>query len=89
MYLYNVVGGVITYLVLVNGAMSSTQRYITLSEREASQLQKPNEANVHLLVALLILFGVKQQDFGSFTRITVIPPLDDKRFWVYRFQSLL
>ncbi len=59
--IYNVSGGVITLFSFVNGAMSSsTQRYITfeLGKGNTSQLQKvfQTSMNVHLLVALLILF---------------------------------
>lgn len=59
--IYNVVGGVITLFSFVNGAMSSsTQRYITfeLGKGNTSQLQKvfQTSMNIHLLVALLILF---------------------------------
>ena len=59
--IYNVVGGVITMFSFFNGAMSSsTQRYITfeLGRGDFDQLQKvfQTSVNIHLLVALLILF---------------------------------
>lgn len=59
--IYNVVGGVITLFGFLNGAMaSSTQRYITfeLGKGDAHQLQKvfQTSVNIHLLVALCILF---------------------------------
>lgn len=89
--IYNVVGGVITLFSFVNGAMSSsTQRYITfeLGKGNTSQLQKvfQTSMNVHLLVALLILFLGETTGLWFFYEKMVIPPLRMvSAFWVYQF----
>ena len=89
--IYNVVGGVITLFSFVNGAMSSsTQRYITfeLGKGNTSQLQKvfQTSMNVHLLVALLILFLGETAGLWFFYEKMVIPPLRMvSAFWVYQF----
>lgn len=93
--IYNVVGGVITLFSFVNGAMSSsTQRYITfeLGKGNTSQLQKvfQTSMNVHLLVALLILFLGETAGLWFFYEKMVIPPLRMvSAFGYISFQSLL
>lgn len=76
--IYNVVGGVITMFSFFNGAMSSsTQRYITfeLGRGDFDQLQKvfQTSVNIHLLVALLILFLGETIGLWFFYEKMVIP----------------
>ena len=78
--IYNVVGGVITMFSFFNGAMSSsTQRYITfeLGRGDFDQLQKvfQTSVNIHLLVALLILFLGETIGLWFFYEKMVILPL--------------
>ena len=76
--IYNVVGGVITMFSFFNGAMSSsTQRYITfeLGRGDFDQLQKvfQTSVDIHLLVALLILFLGETIGLWFFYEKMVIP----------------
>lgn len=89
--IYNVVGGVITLFGFLNGAMaSSTQRYVTfeLGKGDTSQLQKvfQTSVNIHLLVALFILFLGETVGLWFFYEKMVIPPSRMiSALWVYQF----
>lgn len=89
--IYNVVGGVITLFGFLNGAMaSSTQRYITfeLGKGDAHQLQKvfQTSVNIHLLVALCILFLGETVGLWFFYEEMMIPSSRLlSAFWVYQF----
>lgn len=92
--IYNVVGGVITMFSFFNGAMSSsTQRYITfeLGRGDFDQLQKvfQTSVNIHLLVALLILFLGETIGLWFFYEKMVIPASRmTAAFWVYQFSII-
>ena len=77
-----------------NGAMSSsTQRYITfeLGRGDFDQLQKvfQTSVNIHLLVALLILFLGETIGLWFFYEKMVIPASRmTAAFWVYQFSII-
>ena len=89
--IYNVVGGVITMFGFFNGAMSSsTQRYITfaLGKGDFNQLQKvfQTSVNIHLLVALVVLFLGETVGLWFLYEKMVIPSSRiEAAFWVYQF----
>lgn len=82
------------YVQLFNGAMSSsTQRYITfeLGRGDFDQLQKvfQTSVNIHLLVALLILFLGETIGLWFFYEKMVIPASRmTAAFWVYQFSII-
>ena len=92
--LYNVVGGIVTMLSFVNGALSvSTSRFLTyeLGKRNKEKLNQTFSASLslHFLLALLVLFLGETVGLWFFYEKLVIPA--DRlqaAFWVYQFSIL-
>ena len=92
--LYNVVGGIVTMLSFVNGALSvSTSRFFTyeLGKRNKEKLKQTFSASLrlHFLFALLVLFLGETVGLWFFYEKLVIPA--DRlqaAFWVYQFSIL-
>lgn len=88
---YNVVGGVVTFMAFLNGALgSSTSRFLTyeLGKGNQERLDKTFSAslNLHIGVALLVLLVGETAGLWFFYEKLVIP---EERmtaaFWVYQF----
>ena len=89
--IYNVVGGIVTIMAFLNGALSaSTSRFLTyeLGKGNRDRLKKTFSASLtlHIGVALLVLFLGETIGLWFFYEKLVIP---DERmtaaFWVYQF----
>ena len=88
---YNVVGGVVTLMSFLNGALSAaTSRFLTyeLGMGNQSRLDKTFSAslNLHIFLALLVLILGETLGLWFFYEYLVIP--DDRMnaaFWVYQF----
>ena len=92
--IYNVVGGIVTMMAFLNGALSaSTSRFLTyeLGIGNIDQLKKTFSAslNLHICVALLVLLVGETIGLWLFYEKLVIP---DERmnaaFWVYQFSII-
>lgn len=92
--IYNVVGGIVTMMAFLNGALSaSTSRFLTyeLGTGNIGQLKKTFSAslNLHICVALLVLLVGETIGLWFFYEKLVIP---DERmnaaFWVYQFSII-
>ncbi len=92
--IYNVVGGVVTFMTFLNGALgSSTSRFLTyeLGKGDQERLNKTFSAslNLHMGVALLVLLAGETIGLWFFYEKLVIP--EDRMtaaFWVYQFSIL-
>ena len=89
--IYNVVGGVVTIVGFLNGALSaSTSRFLTFALGEKN-LQKQKDTfgaalNLHICVAILVLIVGETIGLWFFYEKMVIP--EDRMtaaFWVYQF----
>ena len=89
--IYNVVGGIVTIMAFLNGALaSSTSRFLTfaLGERNEKKLKNTFGAalNLHICVALLVLVVGETLGLWFFYEKMIIP---EERmtaaFWVYQF----
>lgn len=92
--IYNVVGGIVTMMAFLNGALSSSSsRFLTyeLGTGNIDQLKKTFSAslNLHICVALLVLLVGETIGLWFFYEKLVIP---DERmnaaFWVYQFSII-
>ncbi len=92
--IYNVVGGIVTMMAFLNGALSSSSsRFLTyeLGTGNMEQLKKTFSAslNLHICVALLVLIVGETVGLWFFYEKLVIP---DERmnaaFWVYQFSII-
>lgn len=92
--IYNVVGGIVTMMAFLNGALgSSSSRFLTyeLGRGDQKQLNKTFSAalNLHICVALLVLILGETIGLWFFNEKLVIP---DERmtaaFWVYQFSII-
>ena len=92
--IYNVVGGIVTMMAFLNGALSSSSsRFLTyeLGTRNMEQLKKTFSAslNLHICVAILVLLVGETIGLWFFYEKLVIP---DERmnaaFWVYQFSII-
>ena len=93
--IYNVVGGIVTMMAFLNGALgSSSSRFLTyeLGRGDQKQLNKTFSAalNLHICVALLVLILGETIGLWFFNEKLVIP---DERmtaaFWVYQFSIII
>lgn len=92
--IYNVVGGIVTIMAFLNGALSaSTSRFLTyeLGKSNKEQLHKTFSASLtlHICVALLVLILGETIGLWFFYEKLVIP---EERmtaaFWVYQFSII-
>ena len=92
--IYNVVGGIVTMMAFLNGALSSSSsRFLTyeLGTGNKEQLKETFSAslNLHICVALLVLIVGETVGLWFFYEKLVIP---DERmnaaFWVYQFSII-
>lgn len=89
--IYNVIGGVVTMMVFLNGALaSSTSRFLTyeLGRRDTERLRQTFSAslNLHIAVALLVIILGETVGLWFFYNKLVIPPERmEAAFWVYQF----
>ena len=89
--IYNVVGGIVTMMSFLNGALgSSSSRFLTyeLGRGDQSKLNRTFSAslNLHICVALIVLVLGETLGLWFFYEKLVIP--DDRMtaaFWVYQF----
>lgn len=89
--IYNVVGGIVTMMAFLNGALgSSTSRFLTyeLGKGNKEKLEQTFSAslNLHICVALIVLVLGETIGLWFFYEKMVIP--DDRMtaaFWVYQF----
>lgn len=89
--IYNVVGGIVTMMAFLNGALgSSTSRFLTyeLGKGNSEKLKQTFSAslNLHICVALIVLLVGETIGLWFFYEKMVIP--DDRMtaaFWVYQF----
>ncbi len=92
--IYNVVGGVVTMMAFLNGALgSSTSRFLTyeIGAKNKERLRDTFSAalNLHICVALLVLLLGETVGLWFFYEKLVIP--DDRLYaacWVYQFSIL-
>lgn len=92
--IYNVVGGVVTMMAFLNGALgSSSSRFLTyeLGTGNTEKLKKTFSAslNLHICVALLVLLLGETVGLWFFYEKLVIP--EDRieaAFWVYQFSII-
>ena len=92
--IYNVVGGIVTIMTFLNGALSaSTSRFLTyeLGKDNREQLHKTFSASLtlHICVALLVLILGETIGLWFFFEKLVIP--EDRiiaAFWVYQFSII-
>lgn len=88
--IYNVVGGVVTMMAFLNGALaSSTSRFLTyeLGKRDVERLKQTFSAsfNLHVAVALLVVILGETVGLWFFYNKLVIPAdRMDAAFWVYQ-----
>lgn len=89
--LYNVVGGIVTIVAFLNGALSSsTSRFLTMALGERNLQKQINtfgaSLNLHICVAILVLVVGETVGLWFFYEKMIIP---DSRmvaaFWVYQF----
>ena len=92
--IYNVVGGIVTMMGFLNGALgSSSSRFLTyeLGRGDQSKLNRTFSAslNLHICVALIVLVLGETLGLWFFYEKLVIP--DDRMtaaFWVYQFSII-
>lgn len=92
--IYNVVGGIVTMMTFLNGALgSSTSRFLTyeLGKGNKEKLEQTFSAslNLHICVALIVLVLGESIGLWFFYEKMVIP--DDRMtaaFWVYQFSII-
>jgi len=92
--IYNVVGGIVTIMAFLNGALSaSTSRFLTyeLGKDNREQLHKIFSASLtlHICVALLVLILGETLGLWFFYEKLVIPEeRTTAAFWVYQFSII-
>ena len=92
--IYNVVGGVVSFMTFMSGALSgSTSRFLTyeLGKGSIDRVEKTFAAslNLHICVALLILLFGESIGLWFFYEKLVIPgERMEAAFWVYQFSLL-
>lgn len=92
--IYNVVGGIVTMMSFLNGALSSSSsRFLTyeLGKGNMDQLKKTFSAslNLHICVALLVLLVGETVGLWFFYEKLVIPnERMNAAFWVYQFSII-
>lgn len=92
--IYNVVGGIVTMMAFLNGALSSSSsRFLTyeLGTGNIDQLKKTFSAslNLHICVALLVLIVGETVGLWFFYEKLVIPnERMNSAFWVYQFSII-
>lgn len=92
--IYNVVGGVVAMLGVLNGALSSsTSRFLTyeLGCKDANKLNNTFSVslNLHIIVALLVLLLAETVGLWFFYEKLIIPEgRINAAFWVYQFSII-
>jgi len=92
--IYNVVGGIVMTLGVLNGALSSsTSRFLTyeLGKKDMDTLKKTfsSSLNLHIITALIVVLLAETIGLWFFYNKLVIPAERiDAAFWVYQFSIL-
>lgn len=89
--IYNVIGGVVTLMSFLNGALSSsTSRFLTyeLGRKDMHQLKQTFSASLNLHIAVAILVVLLAETIGLwffFHKMTIPADRMQAAFWVYQF----
>lgn len=92
--IYNVVGGIVTIMGFLNGALgSSTSRFLTyeLGAGEIDRLKKTFAATLNMHIAIAILVVILGETIGLwffYTQLNIPAERVQAAFWVYQFSII-